>query len=30
MANLVAFIQEQQALIQSLTDRITALETPNV
>jgi hypothetical protein len=28
MANLVAFIQEQQALIQSLTDRITALETP--
>jgi hypothetical protein len=27
MANLVAFIQEQQALIQSLTDRITALET---
>ena len=24
MANLVAFIQEQQALIQSLTDRITA------
>jgi Chaperone of endosialidase len=26
MANLVAFIQEQQALIQSLTNRITALE----
>jgi len=27
MANLVAFIQEQQALIQTLTDRITALES---
>ena len=27
---LQATIQEQQALIQSLTDRITALETPNV
>jgi hypothetical protein len=26
MANLVAFIQEQQALISTLTDRITALE----
>ena len=26
MANLVAFIQEQQAIIQTLTDRITALE----
>jgi hypothetical protein len=28
IANLVAAIQEQQALILSLTDRITALETP--
>ena len=27
MANLVAFIQEQQALITTLTDRITALES---
>ena len=26
MANLVSLIQEQQALIQSLTDRLTALE----
>jgi hypothetical protein len=27
MANLVSFIQEQQALIESLTARITALES---
>jgi hypothetical protein len=30
VATLTAAIQEQQALIQSLTDRITALETPAV